>query len=67
MIWAAAGPGKAMPVDPEPVEGGNLELVAGGSQLVPRVRVVPAGERAGRVLHTSHFVTCPHAGRWRRR
>ena len=34
----------------------------------PFARVVDAKHAFGRKdLHTSHFATCPHAGRWRRR
>lgn len=52
--------GKTMPVDAEPVDGGNLHLNAG-----PAV-VVVKGCDCPREHYVSHFVTCPDAGKWRR-
>jgi hypothetical protein len=58
-----------MPVDAEPVLGGNLAL-AWEEPARTRVlsRVLPTHLAYGRRdLHLSHFVKCPQAPRWRRR
>lgn len=74
VIWAVTILGKAMPVDAEPSANGNLALewrergsgLPGGAP--PLARVVSEHLRFGRAdLRTSHFVTCPQAGKWRRR
>jgi hypothetical protein len=47
--------GKSAPIDPEPVEGGNIAIVGEGEHRM--YRIVPAGERVG-PLHLNHWVTC---------
>lgn len=69
VVWAYTTSGKRMPVDPEPVNGGNVVLVTGNQQ--PEAQVLGAAEvarRAGLGLrcHTSHFATCPQAAQHRR-
>ena len=72
IVWAVTAKGKRMPVDPEPVVGGNLVLELAGSGAI--VRVQTAAEKAeaaavGKVLGTryvSHFATCPAAARFRK-
>jgi len=65
--WAVTAAGKLMPIDPEPVEGGNLELIGerNGRPLVryrqPSLLEPPDGPR-----YRSHFASCPHAGQHRR-
>lgn len=62
IVWARTRTGMAIPLDPEPVPNGNVE-VAG-----------PAGEVAASyvqaepdvVRYVSHFATCPDAGQHRR-
>lgn len=73
--WTRTTQGKTMPIDAEPVEGGNVILTGSESSTragsrVPVVRVidpqhpslpgVDPGER-----FVSHFATCPHADSWR--
>jgi len=59
--WAYTRNGHAIPLDPEPVNGGNLRL-----DRLGRVVVVPTDKRHG-PLYVSHFATCPHATQHRRR
>lgn len=55
-------PYKAMPVDAEAVEGGNVEVAANGLAIVHgQPELDPQGPR-----YVSHFATCPQAGEWRR-
>jgi hypothetical protein len=69
IIWTVTERGKAMPVDAEPAEGGNLAIdwdIPG--QLRVRSRVVKPHLAFGRKdLHRSHFVLCPDAAKWRQR
>jgi hypothetical protein len=64
IIWTLTANGKAMPVDVEPVNGGNLLLVVGSGEpaLAEYVPADPDGAR-----HVSHFVTCPQAATHRKR
>ncbi|MEV4197043.1 hypothetical protein [Micromonospora globbae] len=66
IIWAVTERGKPMPVNAEPVPGGNVLLTERHGQLT--AVVVPAHRAFGRKdLRTSHFVDCPDAAKWRRR
>ena len=59
--WAQTDAGRRMPVDPDPVEDGNLRLT--WQSALPCVTVDPTfdGPR-----YRSHFVRCPAADRHRR-
>lgn len=68
VLWAKTSQGKRMPIDPEPRPDGNLAVYRDHlGQL--RTRVLSKGyepesyERRG----ISHFATCPHADRHRRK
>jgi len=76
IIWAETENGKPMPLDPEPVEDGNVTLhkrrvgipvavVLGRKQLdnlhAHAVRFGPPV-----VLYRSHFASCPFADQFRR-
>lgn len=66
IIWAVTERGKRMPVDVDPVPGGNVQLVEQHGQLT--AVVVPAKRAFGRMnLRKSHFTTCPQADQWRKR
>jgi hypothetical protein len=62
--------GKPIPVDPEPVEGGNLELHADDDgELVARAlcgqeQTLPGMDLPDR--YVSHFATCPNADQHRK-
>jgi len=60
ILWARSAKGKRrpMPLDPEPVPGGNVELVDGEAWVVKPDPNVPR--------YVSHFATCPNAGQHRR-
>lgn len=59
ILWALTDNGKRMPVNAEPVENGNLLLVA--DEDGPRAIYATQG------THVSHFATCPYAENWRKR
>lgn len=61
--WAKTTNGEAIPLDPAPVTGGNIELCDGVAH------VFTPGQIAlfQRERFVSHFVTCPHAAQWRRK
>jgi len=68
VIWTQTARGKAMPVDAEPVKGGNVAL-AWHPDGTTVLSTIPKPHLAfgRRDLHVSHFVQCPDAGKWRRR
>jgi hypothetical protein len=73
ITWTVTAIGKRMPVDAEPVDGGNV-LLSGertGPDHLPLATVV--GKRVQPGLfgddsprYVSHFSTCPHADEHRR-
>lgn len=70
MLWATViSTGKAIPLDPEPVENGNLvlaELAPGAALRVAYVSdVTELNPLAPR--YQSHFVSCPNAGDFRKK
>lgn len=68
VFWARTSAGKSMPVDAEPVEGGNLALTtrydAQGTRFVEYVDPAQATLDA-EPRYVSHFATCPDSDRWR--
>lgn len=63
IVWVHTEAGKRMPIDPEPVDGGNLIL---DRRDGPRVTVATEGNLPP-CGYVSHFATCPQAGKWRKR
>jgi hypothetical protein len=62
VVWKRTEAGKAMPIDPDPVPGGNVVLLDDD-----RVHVLHADEAADDVpTYVSHFATCPNAKGHRR-
>lgn len=58
--WVSSVKGRPMPIDPDPVDRGNLLIE---DTLVGQVaRVVPPGDGT----HQSHFASCAHAAAHRR-
>jgi len=49
-----------MPLDPDPVPGGNVWLLADGTAEIHAVGDPTA------IRHVSHFATCPNANQHRR-
>jgi hypothetical protein len=64
IIWAITSAGKRMPVDLLEDENGNVELITVDTVPKAIVHAQPPMEPAN--LHMAHFVTCPHADRWKR-
>lgn len=76
ILWVHTTTGSIMPLDPEPVAGGNVALTGRNIRLTddgplrPEARVEPAGTVSlfDTVEHrVSHFATCPQADDWRTR
>lgn len=67
IVWARTEDGKAMPLDAEPHEEGNIRLLEDGTCEVvgPLEALIARGE--GMELRRSHFATCPEAAHWRGR
>lgn len=61
IIWCRTSKGKAMPVDVNKRDDGNLILTDVDGDTV--VEYVPKGQGD----HVSHFVTCGQADQWRKK
>lgn len=59
VVWSKTENSKNIPLDPEPVLGGNIILECNGA--LARVVEPDPGIRR----HISHFVTCPNAAHHR--
>lgn len=66
IFWALThGKAKPMPVDAEPVEGGNLRLIkADTPPIVTASMQLELGEVDDGVRYQSHFASCPDAAKW---
>lgn len=70
--WAvSANTGGRIPLDPQPVEGGNLGVVEWAEHPRPQrdtpvVAVDPVAALTG-YRYVTHFATCPNADRHRRK
>jgi|SRR6185436_782509 hypothetical protein len=69
IIWTLTERGKRMPVNAEPVDGGNIRL---DMRRPVHSFVVPVGEMFSEDIpgddglrYTSHFASCPEADLWR--
>jgi hypothetical protein len=58
ILWAKTTTGKAIPLNPAPIAGGNLELKDGVARVVQPHPAVK--------LYTSHFTNCPQANSHRK-
>ncbi len=72
MVWGVTESGAKMPVDPEPVEGGNVIVLSDAGLAGPLVKVLGEptlldGLAEPTVRYVSHFATCPNAEEFRRR
>jgi hypothetical protein len=59
ITWARTTSGKPIPLDPEPVDRGNLEVEDGVAR--------PVLIEAGKLRYVTHFATCPNAPQHRNR
>lgn len=61
ILWSRTENNKRIPLDPEPVYGGNVVLEANGALA----RIVTPDKSVKRLQ--SHFATCPYAGDFRKK
>jgi hypothetical protein len=70
-VWATTEAGKAIPLDPDPRDDGNLIDDTDRPRGGPFVRSLSAqralGEDDPETRYVSHYVTCPQAADWRKR
>lgn len=65
--WAKTESGKNIPLNPEPVLGGNIALTPAGEAVVLNTETVEQERAAGRPCYVSHFADCPAAAQHRNR
>ena len=65
IIWAKTPKGKRLPLDPEPVDNGNVILTTEGAVVLGVAVNEP--EYAHLDKYVSHFATCPSASSHRKR
>lgn len=63
ILFAFTAKGNRIPLDYEPVAGGNVRLVEKGP-IYEALVVTPDPDE---VLYVSHFATCPDSDQWRKR
>lgn len=63
IIWARTVTGSSMPIDAEPVEGGNVVLEM--RQGFVRATVLRKDDVTTEPTYVSHFTTCVRAAGWR--
>lgn len=70
IVWAVTGAkGNRMPLDPDPVDDGNIWIIDHPAHLAPVIGVAlhHADIPADIETYVSHFVTCPDRDSWRRK
>lgn len=69
IIWATTDRGVSMPIDRDPVAGGNVQLAPNAARAGQwRATVIPPRLTFGRTdLHMPHHATCPHGRAWKRK
>ena len=65
ILWATTEKGKAIPLDAEPADNGNVEFT-GNLDIVRVLGGVDAGV-VSTPRYTPHHATCPEGAQWRRR
>jgi hypothetical protein len=69
ILWAKTVKGKRMPLDPDPVEDGNIWIIRAEPDG-PVISVALASEGVPPLVqhrYVAHFVTCPDADAWRKK
>lgn len=64
VLWAITQKGARIPVDPEPVPNGNIELRDDGNGEIRSTTVKPDPSVR---KYVAHFATCPNANNHRRK
>ncbi len=67
ILWAETEKGKNIPIDPTPVQDGNLVLILRKSGLPPITMFADRLDGKGLPRYKSHFATCPNAGSHRKK
>ena len=67
IIWTKGSTGRANPVDAEPSEKGNIQILAEGTAVYLKADEAEAARQRGEKLHLSHFATCPNAAKHRKK
>ena len=69
ILWTVTHKGRPMPVDAEPVEGGNIRLRHDDDGIVAEYpgKEHPSLFEAPRPRYVSHFATCPERDEWRKK
>lgn len=69
VVWCETSKGKRMPVDAEPYDGGNVEIVEvrGAAPLAVVHGDTGMATLDGSPRYRSHFATCPNADQHRRK
>lgn len=65
IVWARTVNGKSMPVDADPADSGNVELIPEDTGSAMRAIVHGQAPLDDRPLHWPHHATCPDAESWR--
>lgn len=63
VVWVRTAAGKRMPLDPDPVAGGNVVVNGDVATVLPPGTPMPVGVHR----YQSHFATCPQASTHRRK
>lgn len=64
VVWKRTPKGKPIPLDPNPVDNGNIVVDGNTAEVVGPLEAIARG--AGQ-LYVSHFATCPDANHHRNR
>lgn len=67
VFWRTTPAGRSIPIDPEPVIGGNIELEGLNACRFLKRDEVYEHRTAGVYVYRSHFASCPDAVQHRRR
>lgn len=62
VMWVRTVAGKSMPLDPAPIDGGNVVLENGRARVVSKANPPPRDAKR----YVSHHSTCPRGREWRR-
>ena len=73
VLWVVTSAGESMPLDPDPVDGGNI-ILTGRTRRTKRGGMAPEVKYAADgalfvtdPVYVSHFATCPQADEHRKR